>query len=162
MKLPQLHKIISGWLRPKAAPSPQPATDLYGILDARHSLQGHGVDREFFYSNPDHNALWIPLFFDNRALFQGRVNLRFFLSNGSAELFKALLGDGNWQDSLADNARTIKGGQAKPRYRPKRPHDGLFSKRDHMPVVRVSDGKFIQPIRAYHPLSKYRINGGGK
>lgn len=107
MNLLKLHRAIFRW--PKT--NPKPAADLYDSLDARYGIAQHGIDRGFFHLNPDHNALWIPMYFENRALLQGRLNLRFFLANGSAELFVALLNNSNWQNSLADNLSTIGGGQ---------------------------------------------------
>lgn len=65
--------------------------DWYAFLDIRYDLSDNQVGRGFFSTNPEHYARWIQIYFANPAIFTGRMQLRFFLENHPAELFKNLL-----------------------------------------------------------------------
>lgn len=123
--------------------------EVYAKLDAKYYIGMRGVSLALFMSYPLHYERWIRFYFDNLALFNDRMGLRFFITNDPDEIVKTLMNHpqrpevadllcSSQQDLLGD------GGDIDIPVR--------VLERKPMRDITCRDGRYIQPV------NKHRIN----
>ncbi len=126
----------------------------YWALNTAHNLDKQGVSYALFQTDPNYYGHWIKMYMANRALLVSRITLVSFLTHDPEQLIQALLA---YREPLviSEPVRV-----RAPKVRAKRLRDDSFDCSKQFSVVVFRDGRFVQPMKHFHPVSKIRTCGG--
>lgn len=146
--------------------------DIFNWLEAVYGVRTeHRVSFELFMSNPAENERWVHIYFANPSLFTNRgmrgvILLPVFLENGPQYVLAgALEMKGRDVSALQEEAPLpLSPRQSKvqhlldylARYRDQEETDARI---DADEMIMVHDNRYVQPMKQFYPISKFRIHG---